>query len=410
MRILICTLIVSLTLIGAGPASQPTHDLKGHLLDDEQHPLADVEIKLSFSDGLHWRPITSIKTDAQGAFVFKSVTLSDDRDARLMVLAIPKDRAIARAQIFARKLAEPIDLVSRSAKEVSGRVLVPDGSAAKGIVVHLWSLQRPSQPNDFGWWWFPEKNTVLDATTDAEGNFTIGHVPDDAKSVMLMSETKGFAQVRENGNAETPFAIELKPEARITGRALFASDQKPAPHVKIYTQGADKSQSQETYTDEAGRYELTNLGADKYNIWIEAPNYTCEAVDSLPVSEGDRIDARDLELVRGGFIKGKVIDQASGEPICPGDDADVAIYGPSRPESGAAVETSLIAKDGTFSIRVAPGNNRIYIRCGEGWKAVDPKEFRLNVEEGQTVTADFTVRKMTDAEIERQKSGVLFND
>jgi hypothetical protein len=410
MRLPRIALLSCLILIGAAPVSQPAHDLKGHLFDDEQHSLADVEVKLSYSDGIHWRVIGSVKTDAKGAFVFKSVSISDDRDARLMVLAIPKDRAIARAQIFARKLSEPIELVTRPAKEVSGRVLLPDGSPAKDIVVHLWSLQRPQQPNDFGWWWFPEKGTVLDAKTDAEGNFTIGHVPDDTKSVMLMSETKGFAQVRENGDANMAFTIELKPEARITGSAFFASDHKPAAHVKIYTQGADKSQSQETYTDDAGKYELTNLGADRYNIWIEAPNYTCVAVNSLQVSAGEKIDAPDLELVKGGFITGKVIDQATNESICPGDDADVAIYGPSRPESGAAVETSLIQKDGTFSIRVAPGNNRIYIRCGEGWKGAKPDDLRLNVEEGQTVTTDFTVRKMTDAERERAKSGVILDD
>jgi 5-hydroxyisourate hydrolase-like protein (transthyretin family) len=399
-----------LLLLGVAPASRPTHDLAGHLFDDEQHPLADVEIKLSYSDGIHWRAMSSVKTDAKGAFLFKSVSLSSARDARLMVLAIPNDRAIARAQVFSRKIGEPLELVSRRAKEVSGRVVLPDGSPAKDVAIHLWSLQRPQQPNDFGWWWFPEKDTVLDAKTDADGNFTIGHVPDDAKDVMLMSEQKGFAQIREHGPADTPFTIELKPEARITGRALFASDHKPAPRVKIYTQGADKSQSQETYTDDAGRYELTNLGADKYNIWIEAPNYTCVAIDSLQVSAGEKVEAPDLALVHGGFIKGKVIDQATNEPICPGDDADVAIYGPSRPESGAAVETSLIAKDGTFAIRCAPGMNRIYIRCGEGWTGVAPKEFRLNVEEGQTVSTDFTVRKMTDAEIERQKRGVIIDD
>jgi 5-hydroxyisourate hydrolase-like protein (transthyretin family) len=410
MRTFVFPSLLFIALLGAAPVSQPTHDLTGHLLDDEQHPLADVEIKLTYSDGIHSRPLTSVKTDAKGAFVFKSVALSDDRDARLMVLAIPKDRAIARAQVFARKLGEPLNLVSRPAKKISGRVFLPDGSPGKDVVIHLWSMQFPGNRNDFGWWWFPEKDTVLDGKTDADGNFEIGHVPDNVKSVMLMSEQKGFAQVRENGDADTPFTIELKPEARITGRALFASDHKPAARVKICTQGADKSQSQETYTDDAGKYELTNLGADKYNIWIEAPNYTCVAVNSLQVSAGEKVDAPDLELVKGGFIKGKVVDQATNEPICPGDDADVAIYGPSRPESGAAVETSLIQKDGTFSIRVAPGNNRIYIRCGEGWKGVKPDDIRLNVEEGQTVTQDFTVRKMTDAEIERAKSGAIIDD
>ncbi|HTL30107.1 MAG TPA: carboxypeptidase-like regulatory domain-containing protein [Tepidisphaeraceae bacterium] len=410
MRNWICTVFVCVTLLGAGPASRPSHDVKGHLVDDEQHPLAGVEIKLSYSDGLHWRPITTVKSDAQGSFVFPSVSLSDDVNARLMILALPANRALARAQIFRRKLDDPVELVSRPAKEITGRVTLPDGSPAKGVLIHLWSMQRPQQPNDFGWWWFPEKDPALDSQTDAEGNFKIGHVPDDVKSVMIMSNPKGFAQVRINGDADTPFKVELQPEARITGRAFFASDHKPARRVKIYTQGADKSQSQEVYTDENGRYELIGLGADKYNIWIEAPDYTCEAIDSLQVTAGEKVDARDLELVKGGFIKGNVIDQATNQPICPGDDADVAIYGPSRPESGAAVETSLIIKDGTFAIRVAPGTNRIYIRPGEGWKAVQPKEFRLGIEEGQTVTTDFTVRKMTDAELERQKSGVIVDD
>jgi len=65
--------------------------------------------------------------------------------------------------------------------------------------------------------------------------------------------------------------------------------------------------------------------------------------------------------VEGGFIAGKVIDTQTGKPVKSGESSDTAFYGSSRPRSGA-VESPHIQDDGPFRIRVARGENYLYIR------------------------------------------------
>lgn len=142
----------------------------------------------------------------------------------------------------------------------------------------------------------------------------------------------------------------------------------------------------EARTDEQGRYRLRALPLGAYNVWAEQPGRTGPAIDSLAGNRNAATAAPDLRLGRGGIVKGRVIDAATGEPLRlerPIPWADVVMfYGPARPKSGGAVESTPIGSDGTFELRAPPGVNFLYVN-GRTQKIVP-----VLVEEGETVEVE----------------------
>ena len=138
------------------------------------------------------------------------------------------------------------------------------------------------------------------------------------------------------------------------------------------------------------------------NVYAQHEGWTCVAWDSVAIREGETHTV-DLYLMKGGFIEGRVIDDATGEPVRPGAFSDVGLHGPARPRSGAAVEVAPIREDGTFRIRAAPGVNFPYLRAHEDWKVLGTPEHHavelVQVEEGQTVEIEMRVRRRTDEEL-----------
>jgi len=299
--------------------------------------------------------------------------------------------------------------------------------------------------------------------TGADGSFRIEDLPKGATVEVVVAHrdwAKTMVQVKPGVEA----GIDLEPAATITGRVLHGKTGKPAANVRVQAQatarmpvplgptgpmfappgGAPRgrgaptspvpggrtrtstrsatrvpgqtitvsssptqrfSQFEETVTDEQGRYRLESLHGNTYNVWALAEGLTVVALDSFDVKQGQTREAPDLLLVEGGFIWGRVVDEASGEPVKPGAGSNVAISGPSRPESGAAVTSSPVGDDGSFRIRVAPGHNRIQLRPRGQWgrrtATFSPRNHRVEVGDGQTVEVVFTIRKLTEEELER---------
>jgi hypothetical protein len=164
-------------------------------------------------------------------------------------------------------------------------------------------------------------------------------------------------------------------------------------------------------TDADGHYRLESLSTGEYNIWAQADDWAVNAIDSFKAVAGQACTAPDLQLVRGGLIVGRVIDEASGLPVDMEQDSrltkhfhrpDVAFYGPARPRSGAACECVPIERDGSFRLRTAPGGTYVYPRMGpfDEWELsaqIPPPNHdgMTEVAEGQTVEIEFRVRKAT---------------
>ncbi len=196
-------------------------------------------------------------------------------------------------------------------------------------------------------------------------------------------------------------------KTRIEGRVIFGDSGNPAAGVVVNAQrviGVRPTPSGwgSVLTDRNGYYRLPELPAGEYNIWAEQSGYTVNALDSFQGKSFTTLDsfrgeditkASDLRLIRGGFIAGRIVDVETGKPVRVPSRlrADIGLYGPSRPMSGAAIEVTPIQKDGTFRIRAAPGKNYVYGR----WAREDlelPTAVWVDVEDGQTVEIELKAR------------------
>jgi hypothetical protein len=74
-------------------------------------------------------------------------------------------------------------------------------------------------------------------------------------------------------------------------------------------------------------------------------------------------------------------------------DYGVEIGGPSRPKSGAAIDSAPLQDDGTFFIRAAPGRNLVYVPWA---RASELSSASVDVAEGETITVELKVSEKPD--------------
>jgi Carboxypeptidase regulatory-like domain len=181
--------------------------------------------------------------------------------------------------------------------------------------------------------------------------------------------------------------IELTKGAVITGLVVDGQTGRPVPGLTVSSQGIHKfvvegerlvetgqSEKAENYgtrarTDQNGRYRLTSLPPGKFNIsvWKNPSDLTSAALDSFEVHEGQTVEAPPIRLIKGGLIKGRLIDDATGKTaaLIGGEKPRIGAHGPARPRSGSAIQGTPVKSDGTFEFRLPPGKNWVYV-SGKG--------------------------------------------
>ena len=195
--------------------------------------------------------------------------------------------------------------------------------------------------------------------------------------------------------------VVLHPAAVIEGRVINQVSGKPAAGVVVSIQSTNASGGKgfaETCTDDKGKYRLTSLAAGSYNIWANAPDRACAAIDTFAVTGGKMYLAPELKLVEGAWLEGRIVDAESGKPLskdaASGVSLEVACYGPSHPKSGAACQSSGVDGQGYFRLQVAPGLQFPYIMRYEVWKRTQRREFfekGVEVKSGEVASVVFRV-------------------
>lgn len=223
---------------------------------------------------------------------------------------------------------------------------------------------------------------VHSAVTDASGRYEIGDLaPWNSEDTKTFDEKTGtgtqvaafFCSIQHPDFPNTlgkysaiPQVVDitLQPPAIIEGQVVDLVTGEPVPNVSIYAQGVARSGWGETKSDGDGRYS-SRMTRDHYNIWAVQPDRMPLAIKALKAEPGVRSGGHDIHMVRGGFVKGRILT-LSGEPapIPEGYANQVAHYGPARPRTGAAVTSTPINADGTFRLHVAPGRNYVYVMGG----------------------------------------------
>jgi hypothetical protein len=164
----------------------------------------------------------------------------------------------------------------------------------------------------------------------------------------------------------------------------------------------------ETQTDNHGHYRFTRLPAGRFDVSLKSdvPGRASIALDSLEVPAATTVHASDIRLVKGGEVRGRLIDDRSGQPAILGEDENVtiAVDGPARPrhehQAQSHAQSFPVQRDGTFKLCLPPGKNFIRV-SGRPYFADNPADRNapqdireIEIKEGQEATVEFRVVRM----------------
>jgi hypothetical protein len=159
------------------------------------------------------------------------------------------------------------------------------------------------------------------------------------------------------------------PAALVEGRVIYADSGQPAVGIRVHAQGCMSAQfhtedAGATKTDDEGRFQFVNLTPGNYNIFADMiDGWTMIAVESLPLVSGQVVTNADVKLVKGGFIKGQVVDADTGKPVAStpeGRPIEIGVNGPARPRVGAGTQVLYVDSKGEFRIQVPAGTNYVF--------------------------------------------------
>ncbi|MEW4561192.1 carboxypeptidase regulatory-like domain-containing protein [Bremerella sp. JC770] len=370
--------------------------IKGKCLDENGDPLDGVIVLVlrRSEDFTSYDIAGKTKTNAEGHYQLAGIATAKPRHGDLVAVATLAEHVTACRPLGETK-EDVVDrdlILSSKTRTLSGVVRDPYGKPIAGATVYVSCGIGQALPgirssvtgedgkyeiNDLAYW-TPESTRTFDKKTgtgsmQASYAFSVSH-PDYPTTTAQCEKVPSFVNVT------------LQPPAIIEGMVTDEVTGEPAVGVGVQAQGIARSGWGQTETDAQGRYQL-RLTKDHYNVWANAPGRIALAAKTIEAIPGKSASNIDIRLVEGGFVTGTVYT-TKDKPAGPTDPQTnrpmrVAHYGPARPQSGAAVTSANLQPDGTYRLRVAPGQNYIY--CMNSFQGT---RGYIDVKEGEEVTFD----------------------
>ncbi len=220
-----------------------------------------------------------------------------------------------------------------------------------------------------------------------DGKFELRHLPDDnimkSADITLTVGAPGRAQIvrrsyrmadlRKSGVIMLPRSATVQGVVRPPAGGKLVNDL--ILQMRLKEDGAPSVDSDRSATVGAdGRYRFDNLppGEAEIVLWTthrRTLGWTLPAVEHLRITAGE---VKDLDMVgsTGAVISGTVRDKATGKPM---SSTALTIEDASNPKGN----WWLTERDGTYSLRVAPGKVRVYVSfvfVGDKQVYLDPKD------------------------------------
>ncbi|HET6880896.1 MAG TPA: carboxypeptidase regulatory-like domain-containing protein [Pirellulales bacterium] len=181
-----------------------------------------------------------------------------------------------------------------------------------------------------------------EATTNAQGEFTLSDLLEGYTGYQIYVAAKGFAPERldvQPGNADSPpfVNVTLRPGHSLRGRVLDESD-RPLTEALVTPRSisyAGPNYGDSIHTDQEGRFAFDSLPADA-RLHVSAPGYPFSEPLELPLDGDEPVT---ITLDAPGVLRGRVIDAETGEPV-----RQFSVL-------AGGVNTTFNASDGKFVIR-----------------------------------------------------------
>jgi uncharacterized GH25 family protein len=315
---------------------------------------------------------TAIETvaDAGGVAIVPAKSLGETKGNPRFIVAA--DGSGVTVQPVSAGDANPTIRLSR-AGSVTVTFLGPDGKAVPGLWVEPKFVIPSSGFASFAGFAMipPSLKRSLVQKTDANGTvrfsgFSLAQrvhleIPDERFAALeVMNDDITLSQAGDT----PPKTVRLVLAGSIRGQVLFGSSGKPVVGITVGAQGVDLPGAGESaITDDRGLFVLRQLRPAQYDLALDLAkagldkDWTGVAYDSLPVAAGQQLAGKDFTLIPGVVVRGTAVDSKTGAAIA---GAQIGIYGPAHPKSGAWVQSVSSDSAGAFTARVPAGKQYIY--------------------------------------------------
>lgn len=337
----------------------------GFVTDLSGRPISGAKVYYLLESWYRAEPtIKIVNSNQQGFFVFEDLSPINEREGRCYILAFHPDNSVDWRDLSGNSFPIEVNLHLGSPASINGYVLNRDKKPIEGASVRISSI------GDLFLLTYFESVNLFRTTTDATGSFVINNLPKGRKVGLEIVHQK---YAREHCYALRPESGDLffvlSPGEIIKGKVTYQETGFPAEGIEVFCQGISSHKGGRTRTDSEGNYELTNLSEGIYNVLVNLPgkfpDWTGVAQEGVKITKGTVVEGVNLELIKGGIITGKIINRDTRLPVA---GVYVACYGPARPRSGAACQTTLTDKSGIYRFRLPLGRNYIYPWGKEGYE------------------------------------------
>jgi hypothetical protein len=338
--------------------------IAGVCQNEDGTPLAGVRVALYHDDILEKaKLLRTVITGDDGRFEFRDLPATDGRHSGYGVVATKAGRGSYLQFLYDNSEKAPLNIQLRPAATLQGRVTNTKGEPVANALVWASALR------------FGPVEGICSARTDAQGSYRIADLGAwerngpgaGGRFFDVLHPNYGHKRPLHRKVPDT-IDVVLEPGSTIEGTVIDQVTRKPAARAWVAMQTTNNPPFVggwcEALTDASGKYRFTSLVAAKYNIFAEASDRACEAIDSFEVESGKSYTVPDLTLVTGGWIEGWLVEAATGQPFSgkvKEGRLSIGCYGPARPKSGAAVQASPVDDKGHFEMRVPPGVNFPYL-------------------------------------------------
>jgi RNA polymerase sigma factor (sigma-70 family) len=259
-----------------------------------------------------------------------------------------------------------MEIVLRSAGEIAGRVLAPDGRALGGCVVVAYS--------ETGDRYTPSASSKDDGTFVvrglSSGTYRLEVRPPEADRTGYVTQGAQLRAAKATGVAVGARDVEIRLTGGLSIRGvLLDAAGKPLADAWIRADvrpGQDVEPGEDTWflgpgarTDAAGRFTISGLATARYRL-VHVPDPQ-NVVVARPLKGGDEVvaGATNVRVVAGNLatISGTVVDE-DGKPVA---DAGVDLIA----VGGGPAASSRTGADGVFTIRDASDVSRYVVKASK---------------------------------------------
>jgi RNA polymerase sigma factor (sigma-70 family) len=277
----------------------------------------------------------------------------------------------------------PHDLKLDREVVVGATVHGPDGNPLEGVKVRLvWLAFDGLRQTDYE----AVAEGRVETRTDAEGRFRLAGIPASAKARCdLTKEGYVTTGVMPSKDKEADFTLPLG--GAIEGKVVYGDTGEPAPNLRVDATALTHGAGQPDYyyedrgsgiTDQEGKFRIADLPPSSATVGVHMrqmhADYTAERATNVPVRSGETTSGVVLTLIKGGTLKGAVVDAETGTLV-----AGATVGAIRLGESYGSTETNA---EGHYSLRLPPGAYSLQWGGPEGYFI----DFGANREEMPTVT------------------------